>query len=148
MRPAIAALLLLATAYAPAAQKQRPVQVYLYNASAESEQNPLGLAPIERLAPTAAPARTALEALLAGPNRTEIREGFKALDSEGLKLRSLVNRSGTWHVKFASKNGKTWPGTLSPARFQQAVIRTMKQFPTVRRVVVYVDGRTDFASGR
>ena len=130
------------------AASHKTVQVYFFNSSSETEANPLGLVAVGRQVPAAAPARPAIEALLGGPSETERAKGFRALDSHGLRLQKLVNRGGAWTVYFVSAGGKTWPGTLSPARFEQAVKRTMLQFPTVKSVTVYVDGRSDFASGR
>jgi hypothetical protein len=146
-----ALFLVWALAMVTAGQATAPnklVSIFFYHQGQETHANPLGLGSVKRRVPASAPAKPALLALLGGPNSTERSRGYFPLDSAGLSVQKLINKKGTWHLYFVSHGPKTWPGDLSPARFHQAVEKTMLQFPTVRRVVVYVNGRTDFASGR
>jgi Sporulation and spore germination len=131
-----------------AAQRQRQVRVYFPRDGNPHPRDPFNLQFVVRNVAASAPARPALESLLAGPTSTEKRRRLRALDSAGLKVGSLVIDNGTARVDFVSRGGKRWAGDLSPAEFRQAVERTLKQFSTVRRVTVSVDGRTDFDSSR
>ncbi|HVG32583.1 MAG TPA: GerMN domain-containing protein [Pyrinomonadaceae bacterium] len=131
-----------------AAERQRQVRVYFPRDGNPHPRDPFNLQFVVRNVAASAPARPALESLLAGPTGTEKRRRLRALDSAGLKVGSLVIDKGTARVDFVSRGGKRWAGDLSPAEFRQAVERTLKQFSTVRRVTVSVDGRTDFDSSR
>jgi hypothetical protein len=131
-----------------AAERQRQVRVYFPRDGNPHPRDPFNLQFVVRNVAASAPARPALESLLAGPTVTEKRRRLRALDAEGLKVGSLVIGNGTARVDFVSRGGKRWAGDLSPAEFRQAVERTLKQFSTVRRVTVSVDGRTDFDSSR
>jgi len=130
------------------AEQQRQVRVYFPRDGNPHPRDPFNLQFVVRNVAASAPARPALESLLAGPTVTEKRRRLRALDAAGLKVGSLVIGNGTARVDFVSRGGKRWAGDLSPAEFRRAVERTLKQFSTVRRVTVSVDGRTDFDSSR
>lgn len=129
-------------------REQRQVRVYFPRDGNPHPRDPFNLQFVVRNVAASAPARPALESLLAGPTSAEKRRRLRALDAGGLKVGSLVIGNGTARVDFVSRGGKRWAGDLSPAEFRQAVERTLKQFSTVRRVTVSVDGRTDFDSSR
>jgi len=127
---------------------QRQVRVYFPRDGNPHPRDPFNLQFVVRQVATAAPARPALEALLAGPTSAEKRRRLRALDAGGLAVGGLVIGGGTARVDFVSRGGKRWAGDLSPAEFRQAVERTLKQFSTVRSVTVSVDGKTNFDSQR
>ncbi len=127
---------------------QRQVRVYFPREGNPHPRDPFNLQFVVRQVATAAPARPALEALLAGPTAAEKRRRLRPLDAGGLAISALVIGGGTARVDFVSRGGKRWAGDLSPAEFRQAVERTLKQFSTVRSVTVSVDGKTNFDSGR
>ena len=59
---------------------------------------------------------------------------------------SLRISGGTARVNFvASRSWAGWPGDLAPIRFKKAVELTLKQFPSVRRVIVSLNGDKKFA---
>ncbi|HEX8143306.1 MAG TPA: GerMN domain-containing protein [Pyrinomonadaceae bacterium] len=127
---------------------QRQVRVYFPRDGNPHPRDPFNLQFVVRAVAAAAPARPALEALLAGPTAAEQQRRLRALDARGLAIGTLLIKEGTARVDFVSSGGKRWAGDLSPAEFRRAVERTLKQFSTVRNVIVSVDGRTDFDSGR
>ena len=122
------------------------VRVYFPKDGGFSSSNPFNLQPVQRRVSASTPGRGSLLALLAGPNATERGQGFRALDSSGLSTGHLIIQHGLARVNFVSPGPKRWAGDLSPATFKQAVIKTLRQFPTVRRVRIAVNGRTDFDS--
>jgi Sporulation and spore germination len=139
----------LAGAQGQSPSGQRQVRVYFpRDGNNPHPRDPFNLQFVVREVATAAPARPTLEALLAGPTAAEKRRRLRSLDAGGLAIGTLVIEGGTARVDFVSRGGKRWAGDLSPAEFRRAVERTLKQFSTVRRVTVSVDGRTDFDSGR
>jgi hypothetical protein len=131
-----------------ASERQRQVRVYFPRDGNPHPRDPFNLQFVVRNVAASAPARPALESLLAGPTTTEKRRRLRALDAEGLRVGSLVIGDGVARVDFVSRGGKRWAGDLSPAEFRHAVERTLKQFSTVRRVAVSVDGKTNFDSSR
>ncbi|HEX8776350.1 MAG TPA: GerMN domain-containing protein [Pyrinomonadaceae bacterium] len=130
------------------AAAQRQVRIYFPRDGNPHPRDPFNLQFVVRHVASAAPARPALEALLTGPTAAERQRRLRALDAEGLNLSTLVIKGGEARVDFVSRGGKRWAGDLSPAEFRRAVERTLKQFSTVRSVVVSVDGKTDFDSSR
>lgn len=128
----------------PRNQGQMPI--YLPRDGDSSRDNPFNLQPVLRAINSTAPARSALEALLAGPTAAEQNSGFRALDTEDISITSLTVKNGEAHVSFERRGGERWAGDLAPATFRQAVERTLRQFPTVRRVIICVDGYRDFDS--
>ncbi len=138
----------LAGAQGGSTSGQRQVRVYFPREGNPHPRDPFNLQFVVRQVATAAPARPALEALLAGPTAAEKRRRLRPLDAGGLAISALVIGGGTARVDFVSRGGKRWAGDLSPAEFRQAVERTLKQFSTVRSVTVSVDGKTNFDSGR
>jgi hypothetical protein len=140
--------LLTFSAEAQTSRPSRTKQVRVYfpkeGDSADPQNNPGNLQPVMRSVNAIAPLRPAIEALLAGPTSAEEREGFTALDVNGLSIVKVVVRQGTAYASFAHRRGMGWAGDLSPLYFGDAVERTLKQFPTVRRTVVCVDGVVNF----
>jgi hypothetical protein len=131
-----------------AASSQRQVRVYFPRDGNPHPRDPFNLQFVVRRVAMAAPARPTLEALLAGPTLQERQRRLRALDAEGLYISTLVIKDGAARVDFVARGGKRWAGDLSPSEFRRAVERTLLQFSTVRSVVVSVDGKTDFDSGR
>lgn len=130
------------------ASGQRQVRIYFPRDGNPHPRDPFNLQFVVRNVSSAAPARPALEALLTGPTAAERQRRLRALDAEGLNISALIIKGGEARVDFVSRGGKRWAGDLSPAEFRRAVERTLKQFSTVRSVVVSVDGKTDFDSSR
>ena len=121
---------------------QKEVKVYFYHESGEY----IDLAPVTRSLSATAPARPAIEALLKGPTAEERRRGFSPLASASdFRIGSLSIRGGTARINFVSKRRWAgWPGDIAPVRFKTAVELTLKQFPSVWRVIVSVNGDEKF----
>jgi hypothetical protein len=150
----------------PSATAQRPrsdtrqVRVYFYsekelpsNTYSDSRraaiEELLALVAVRRTVSVTTPARGAIEALIAGPTDEEKGRGLRSPYAEGLSIKNLAIDGGTAHVSFVSKcvDCPRWPGDLAPWRFREAIERTLKQFPTVRRVVICLDGVENFDAG-
>jgi Sporulation and spore germination len=123
--------------------KLRKVKVYFYHDPGEY----IDLSPVMRNVSANAPARGAINALLAGPTRQEERRGFGALSGASeFAIGSLKIVDGTAHINFvSSRTWHGWPGDLGPVRFKTAVELTLKQFAEVRNVIVSLNGDPKFA---
>lgn len=121
---------------------RKEVKVYFYHDPGEH----IDLAPVTRSVSANAPARPAIEALLKGPTAEERRRGFGPLASASeFRIGSLSIRGGTARINFVSKRSWAgWPGDVAPIRFKTAVELTLKQFPSVRRVIVSLNGDEKF----
>ncbi len=123
-------------------RKLKQVKVYFYHDPGEH----IDLSPVTRSVNATAPARAAIESLLAGPTAAEKRKGFDSLASaRDFRIGSLKISRGTARINFVSKRSWAgWPGDLAPVRFKTAVELTLKQFPTVQRVIVSLNGDEKF----
>lgn len=143
---AILAACVIAGAAQQGGAKPRPkaqtIKIYFYHDPGEF----IDLAPVTRVIRSAAPARAAIEALLAGPTAEEQTRGFDGLASASeFAIAKLTIRNGVARINFvASRTWAGFPGDTAPARFKKAVELTLKQFPAVRRVVVSLNGDVDF----
>lgn len=133
-----------------AQQKTQQVKIYLrksldkkYPQDPYDQKNPFGLHPVTREVPARSPLRSALEALMVGPTAAE--ESVGVLSSTfGLKLLSVRVRNGTAYTRFTQPPGAAFPGDAAPFIFADAVERTAKQFSTVKKVFVCLDGVLNF----
>lgn len=121
---------------------RKEVKVYFYHDPGEH----IDLSPVTRSVNAIAPARPAIEALLRGPTADERRRGFGPLASASVfRIGSLKISGGTARINFVSnRRWAGWPGDVAPVRFKTAVELTLKQFPSVRRVIVSVNGDEKF----
>lgn len=126
--------------------RRTEVKVYFYHDPGEY----IDLAPVTRSVNAIAPARPAIEALLKGPSADERRRGFGPLVSASeFRIGSLKISRGIARINFVTnRRWAGWPGDLAPVRFKTAVELTLKQFPSVRRVIVSLNGDTKFYSER
>lgn len=125
---------------------RKEVKVYFYHEPGEY----IDLAPVTRSVNANAPARAAIEALLKGPTAAERQRGFQSLASASdFRIGSLKIIGGIARINFISTRRWTgWAGDLAPVRFKTAVELTLKQFPSVRRVIVSLNGDEKFYDER
>lgn len=99
--------------------------------------------PVTRTVPkTITPARTALDLLLAGPTEAEKEEGFVSNIPSGVTLRNIVIEDNLARVDFNKNN---WPsgGSCRMSAIRSQIENTLKQFPSVKEVVISVEGKTE-----
>lgn len=148
VRPWLAAFALLFACVPAEAQgsraRQKEVKIYLVNSEAEFDaKNPLGLQPVSRRVDGRSPLRGALAALVGGPNEGERRRGLMG-STYGIRFLSVKLKGGVAYAHFALPNERGFPGDLAPSIFKEAVTKTVRQFPGVRRAVVCLDGDENF----
>lgn len=89
---------------------------------------------------TEAPAKAALEALLAGPSDQEKNAGLFTNINPGVKIQSLVIENGTAKVDFSSELNDGVAGSCRVTAIRAQIEQTLKQFPTVQSVIISVNG--------
>jgi len=85
---------------------------------------------------------------LKGPTAAERKKGFDGLASASeFAIGSLAIKDGTARINFVARpEWAGFPGDIAPARFKKAVELTLKQFPTVKKVIVSLNGDANFDS--
>ncbi len=100
--------------------------------------------PVERpIDKTVGTARAALEQLLAGPTEQEKNQGFYTSINSGVKIQKLTIVDGVAKVDFNQTIENGMGGSCRVSAIRAQIIETLKQFSTVKSVVISVDGRTE-----
>jgi spore germination protein GerM len=89
----------------------------------------------------AAPLRPALEALFTGPTKEEEAKGLSS-STFGMRFEGVTLTNGVALVKFSQPANETNYGSLGPAIFAEAIEKTARQFPTVKKVEICAVGET------
>jgi spore germination protein GerM len=106
------------------------------------------LKPLRRQVDARSPLRPAIEALVAGPTSAEAKEGYVGVAYGDLRLASVKLARGVARIDFTREIRSDYnPGDLQTLRFQEAVMKTAKQFPSVKKVIVCVNGMNEFGIG-
>ena len=92
---------------------------------------------------TDAPARAAIEQLLAGPTADEKNKGFITLINPGVKILNLKIENETATIDFDKKIEEAVGGSCRVSSIRSQISETLKQFSTVKDVVIMVEGRTE-----
>jgi hypothetical protein len=91
---------------------------------------------------TLAVGRASLEALIKGPTATETLAGLRTCLPTGTKVRSLKITNGIAHADFDSTLLKGAQGSAATYGITQQIRLTLLQFPSVKDVVISVEGKT------
>ncbi len=128
---------------APAEETMR-VKIYFNNNQWDPEASCNKVFPVEREIPkTEAVARAALEELLKGPTEKEEAEKYITSINPGVKIQSLTIENGTLKVDFDSQLEFQVGGSCRVSAIRSQIIETLKQFPTVKDVIISIDGRIE-----
>lgn len=101
--------------------------------------------PFTRKVPkTVAMARLLSEALLAGPLAGERVAGATSPFPKGSDVRSVRMRNGEVTVDFNDRLQNVG-GSCAALAIRESVVRTMKELPTVERVIITAGGSTELA---
>lgn len=92
---------------------------------------------------TQAVARAAMEELLKGPTEREKEAGFFTSINKGVKIQRLSIINGVARVDFDEQMEKEVGGSARVAAIRAEITQTLKQFSTVKEVIISIDGRTE-----
>ncbi|MEK7195619.1 MAG: GerMN domain-containing protein, partial [Patescibacteria group bacterium] len=96
-----------------------------------------------RVEKTSAPARAALEELLAGPTDAEKNGSFFTSINAGVRIQALTIQNGIARVDFDETLERAVGGSCRVAAIRSQIVNTLKQFPTVKEVLISINGRTE-----
>jgi len=92
---------------------------------------------------TVAVARAALEELLKGLAEGESELGYLTNLNTGIKIQKLTIENGTAYVDFSEALQASVGGSCKTTAIRSQITQTLKQFPTVKDVVISIDGNIE-----
>jgi hypothetical protein len=96
-----------------------------------------------RVAKTAATARAALNELLKGPSDEEKFQGFFTNINQNVQIQSLTITDGIAKVDFNETMETGMGGSCRVSAIRAQINETLKQFSTVKEVIISVNDRTE-----
>lgn len=99
---------------------------------------------VERRSPkTLSAGKNAIEELLKGPTAEEEKSGYFTSLNDGVKLKSISIENGVARVDFDPELEKAVGGSCRVSAIRTQITRTLLQFPSVKSVIISIDGRTE-----
>lgn len=103
-----------------------------------------GVTPVLRVVTkTTASARASLLELLKGPTSVERKSGYSTSIPEGVVIQKLEIKNGIAYVDFNSALQTGVGGSCRVLAIRSQIENTLKQFATIKSVVISIDGRTE-----
>jgi hypothetical protein len=96
-----------------------------------------------RVQRTTAVGAVAINELLNGTTASESKQGFFSSINPGTKLNSLKIEDGVARVDFSRNLGEGVGGSCKVSAIRSQIESTLKQFPTVKSVVIAIEGETE-----
>ncbi len=91
---------------------------------------------------TTAVARAAIEELLKGPTLDEAEHGFFTSINPGVIIQKLTVENGIATVDFDKTIEQSVAGSCKVAAIRSQITNTLKQFPSLKNVIISVDGQS------
>ena len=126
------------------AEETTKFKIYFSNSKLDPEFTCVKVFPVTREIPkTQAVARAALDELLNGLTEKEKADKYLTNINEGVKIQRLEIKDGIAKVDFNDKLEFQVGGSCRVAAIRAQITETLKQFPTVKEVVISINGRTE-----
>jgi hypothetical protein len=120
------------------------VKTYFGNSNLDPQNSCNKVFAVNRDIPkTQSPARAALEELLKGLSDSEKAQGFFTSINTGVKIQKLTIVNGVATVDFDEALEQAVGGSCRVAAIRAQITETLKQFSTVKSVVISINGRTE-----
>ena len=87
--------------------------------------------------------KASINELLKGPSTIEKSKGFYTSIPSGTELKSINIKDGVAYVDFNEKLIEGVGGNCLTSRIRSQITNTLKQFPTVKKVVIQVNGKSE-----
>ncbi len=88
-------------------------------------------------------ARAALEELLKGPNQAEKSDGYFTNIGPGVSIRTISIENETARVDLSLELERGMTDACRTTAIRMQIAETLKQFPSIRKVVISVGGNTE-----
>ena len=126
------------------AEETTKFKIYFNNSKLDPEFTCVKVFPVTREIPkTQAVARAALDELLNGLTEKEKADKYLTNINEGVKIQRLEVKDGIAKVDFNDKLEFKVGGSCRVAAIRAQITETLKQFPTVKEVVISINSRTE-----
>ncbi len=120
------------------------VKAYFNNSKMDPEASCNKVFPVDRIIfKTSAVARAALEELLKGPTKQEKAGGFFTSINSGVEIEKLTVENSVAKVEFNEQLEFQVGGSCRVAAIRWQIVETLKQFSTVKDVMISINGRTE-----
>lgn len=125
-------------------KEKMSVKAYFNNSQMDPEASCNKVFPVNRtIDKTTAVARAALEELLKGPTVEEKSNNFFTNLNDGVKIQKLTIANGIAKVDFDDQLEYQVGGSCRVSAIRAQITETLKQFTTVKEVIISVNGRTE-----
>ncbi len=115
------------------------VKIYLAKSISQTEEGVFAVS--RRIPKTSAVATAAINELLIGPYSTEVEAGYFSTLPLGSKLNSLKIENGVAYADF-NQQTQSGGGSTSMILRRSQITQTLKQFSTIKSVVLSIDGNS------
>ena len=137
---------IMSSAQRPSEPETREVNVYFMFIGTDGGDSKI--LPLKRRVSSAAPLLPAIAAMLEAPTEAEQKLGYVSASYGDMKIDSVKLVKGQARVDFSRVIRTDYnPGDLQTLYFEEAVTKTAKQFPAVKKVMVCVNGINEFGIG-
>lgn len=120
------------------------VKVFFNNNNLDPEISCTKVFPVERqIEKTQGVAASALNELLKGPLAAEKDQGYYSNINQGVFLRKLVIENGVAKADFDAYLNEGVAGSCRVGAIRSQIEETLKQFPTVKSVVISIEGNSE-----
>ena len=120
------------------------IKIYFNNSKLDPEFSCNKVFAVEReISKTSAVGKAALEELLKGPTSSEKDNNFFTSINFGVKIQSLVIKDGIAKVDFDEQLEYQVGGSCRVSAIRAQITQTLKQFSTVKEVIISINGRIE-----
>lgn len=121
------------------------VKVYFHNTKLDPEVLDCSkvFAITRKITKTQTTARATLEELLKGPTVKEVSDGYITNINSGVKLNKVTIIDGIAKADFDKQLEFQVGGSCRVASISAQITETLKQFPSVQKVIISIDGRSE-----
>jgi len=122
----------------------RTVKVFYLNSHLDSSNSCENVFPLERIiSKDSSLIENTLKALLGEMNPADVEKGYDTAINPGVFVQSWSLQDGVARVDFNELLEAGVSGSCSVTAIRQQITETLKQFPTVKKVIISINGRTE-----
>lgn len=128
-----------------APQETTTVKLFFSKFSPDNQTDCTTVFPVERtVEKTEGIARLAINLLLQGPTQTEKSQGYSTNINEGVTIKSInIDDEGTLTLDLDKQINYQLGGSCRVTAIRSQLTKTLEQFPTVKNVIISVEGQTE-----
>lgn len=120
------------------------IKVYFNNSKLDPEFSCNKVSPVEREIPKVEGiANVAVLELFKGPIESEKNQGFSTSINEGVQIKSLEIKDDVAKIDFNERLEFQVGGSCRVSAIRAQITETLKQFSTIKNVVISINGRTE-----